>query len=125
MQFVCALRVEFSYLDIGMTILKRVFTRLPRFAQILLEDTQHMNEYGRFMRVAMTVGTAIFLYRFVDTMVYMEREKRPETDLERIHRRIEERRIREQLSQEALKSSKIAPPTASHIENVIAKANSQ
>lgn len=108
-----------------MSLGSRIYARLPRFAQVLADDTQHMNEYGRFMRVAMTVGTAIFLYRFVDTMMYMEREKRPEREDERILRRIEEKRVREEIRQDALGSSRIKPPSDKHIQSVIDRVNNR
>ena len=102
----------------------RVYARLPRFAQVLVDDTQHMNEYGRFMRVAMTIGTIGFLYRFADTMMYMEREKRQETPDERIHRRKEEKRMRDELRLDALNASSIVPPDDQHVRRIIDKANS-
>ena len=106
-----------------MSIFKRVFNRLPRAAQVIVEDMQRLHEYGRFMRVALTCGTIGFLYKFGQTMAYMDREKRPETADERIARRIEERRIRDQLTTDALSAGKVKPPSDEHIRAVIQRAN--
>lgn len=100
-----------------------MYSRLPRFVQVLVEDTQRLHEYGRFMRVFLTVGTIGFLYKFGQTMAYMEKEKRPETPEERIARRRHERELRDQIAREAMASSTIVPPSDDHIRNVIERAN--
>ena len=107
-----------------MSFLARVYGRLPRFAQVLVDDAQRLHEYPSFMRLAMTLGTITFLYKFGQTMAYMESEKHPETLEQRRERRRNEKAIREQLGQEALAASRIVPPTDDHIRNVIARANS-
>jgi hypothetical protein len=82
-----------------------------------------LNEYGRFMRLALTFGTIGFLYKFGQTMAYMDAEKRPESLEERIQRRKNERQLREEIAREALSSSMIVPPPEEHIKNVIERAN--
>jgi hypothetical protein len=100
-----------------------MYSRLPRFVQVLVEDTQRLHEYGRFMRVFLTVGTIGFLYKFGQTMVYMEKEKRPESPEERAARRRHERELRELIAREAMESSTIVPPSNEHINNVIERVN--
>jgi len=102
----------------------RIYPKLPRPLQVLVEDTQRLNEYGRFMRVFLTVGTIGFLYKFGQTMRYLESEKRPETPEEREKRRRHERELREKIAAEALASSRIVPPSDKHIRKVIERANS-
>ena len=107
-----------------MSRLLRIYNRLPRFAQVLAEDMQNLHEYGRFMRVAMTFGTIFFLYKFSQTLAYMESEKREETLEERTSRRNRERILREQLRDEALHASSIVPPSEQHIRDILQRANS-
>jgi hypothetical protein len=100
-----------------------IYDKLPRFLQVLADDTQRLHEYGRFMRVFLTVGTIGFLYKFGQTMAYMEAEKRPETPEERLVRRRHERALRAEIAREALAASKIFPPSDEHIQEIIEKAN--
>jgi hypothetical protein len=101
----------------------KVYSRLPRFAQVLVEDTQRLNEYPRFMRLAMTFGTIIFLYKFGQTMQYLDSEKVVETPELRAKRRAQEKELRDQLTQEALSASRIKPVSDEHIRRVIEKVN--
>ena len=102
----------------------QIHKRLPRFAQVLADDMQNLHEYGRFMRVAMTVGTLTFLYKFSQTMAYMESEKREETFEERADRKKRERVLRDRLRDDALQASSIVPPSDEHIRQIIHRANS-
>ena len=103
--------------------MSRIYQKLPRFLQVLVDDSQRLNEYGRFMRLALTFGTIGFLYKFGQTMAYMQAEKRPETPEERTDRRNKERELREVIAREALSASQIVPPSQQHINNVIERAN--
>ena len=98
---------------------KTLYSRLPRFIQVLVDDSQRLNEYGRFMRLAMTFGTLGFLYKFGQTMRYLESEKHAETAEQKAVRREMERKLREELTKEAVESSKIIPPSDDHIKAVI------
>jgi hypothetical protein len=106
-----------------MSRLSLIYQRLPRFMQVLVEDAQRLNEYGRFMRLFLTFGTIGFLYKFSQTMAYMESEKRQETFEERLIRRKQERDLRKEIAKEALSSSRITPPSDEHIRRVIERAN--
>jgi hypothetical protein len=106
-----------------MSIFFRVYSRLPRPIQVLVEDAQRLHEYGRFMRIALTFGTIGFLYKFGQTMAYMQSEKRPETAEERAIRRNQDREARERIRQQALNSGIIKPPSEEHIRSVIERAN--
>jgi len=74
------------------------------------------------MRLMMTGGTAFFLYKFGQTMQYLDKEKHQETPDERSARRAQERVYREQVRAEALKSGWIQPPTDEHIRYILDKA---
>ena len=107
-----------------MSVFARVYARMPRFAQVLVDDAQRLHEYPSFMRLAMTFGTITFLYKFSQTMAYMESEKHPETPEQRLTRRRKEKEIREILSQEALAASTVVAHAEEHIRNIIQRANS-
>ena len=98
-----------------MSRLSQVYGRLPTWLKVLADDTQKLNEYPSFMRLMMTGGTAFFLYKFGQTMQYLDKEKHQETPDERSARRAQERVYREQVRAEALKSGWIQPPTDEHI----------
>jgi hypothetical protein len=80
-----------------------------------------MHEYGRFMRLILTFGTLGFLYKFGQTMAYMESEKRPESTEERAARRKQDREMREDVRQQALRAGSIVPPSNDHVRRVIEK----
>ncbi len=71
------------------------------------------------MRVVLVIGTAGFLYRFADTMSYMESEKHEETAEQRRDRRMEERDIRQWLRLEALTAGSVHTPSNEHIQNIL------
>ena len=100
----------------------RIYNRMPKWAQVLADDTQKLNEYPSFMRLLMTGGTAVFLFKFGQTMIYLDSEKRPETDDERKTRRQKEKEYREEVRQEALKAGKIIPPSDEHIRSILERA---
>lgn len=103
--------------------ISNIYSKLPRFAQVLVEDSQRLNEYPRFMRLLLTFGTPFFLYKFTQTMQYLESEKHSETPEQRIARRQKEKEMRDKLTKEALSATQINPPSNKHIEDVIARAN--
>jgi hypothetical protein len=107
-----------------MSIFGRIYSRLPRPLQVLVDDSQRLHEYGRFMRVAITFGTIGFLYKFGQTMAYMNAEKRPETTEERTERRNKEREVRDRMRKSALQAGTVKPPSDDHIRRVIQEANS-
>lgn len=107
-----------------MSMFSRLYNKMPRFLQVLAEDMQNLHEYGRFMRVAMTVGTVVFFYKFSQTMAYMESEKRQETPEEKANRRKQDQVLRERLRNEALRASSVVPPSDHHIRDIIQRANS-
>lgn len=100
-----------------------IFSKLPRFAQVLVEDTHRLNEYPRFMRLAMSFGTVFFLYKFAQTMQYLESEKHAESPDQRAARREQEKHMRDQLTQDAMASTQIIPPSDEHIRAIIERAN--
>lgn len=100
----------------------RVYDKLPRWLQVLADDTQKLNEYPSFMRLLMTGGTSVFLYKFGQTMMYLDSEKRPETEDERKTRRDNERQYREKIRQEALFAGQIEPPSDEHIREILQRA---
>ena len=75
------------------------------------------------MRLAMTIGTIGFLYRFGQTMIYLESEKHEETPQLKADRRAKERRQRQELTREAMQASRIVPPSEEHVRAVIERAN--
>jgi hypothetical protein len=100
----------------------RVYDKLPKWLQVLADDTQKLNEYPSFMRLLMTGGTSVFLYKFGQTMVYLDSEKRPETGDERKTRRENERLYREKIRKEALFAGQIVPPSDNHIREILERA---
>jgi hypothetical protein len=90
--------------------------------KVLADDTQKLNEYPSFMRVLMTGGTTFFLYKFGQTMKYLDKEKHQETAIERAARRTEERLYREKVRNHALTVGQIKPPSDEHIRAIIQKA---
>jgi hypothetical protein len=100
----------------------RVYNKLPQWLQVLADDTHKLNEYPSFMRLLMTGGTAVFLYKFGQTMMYLDSEKRPETEQERKIRRENEKKYREKVRQEAMNAGKIVPPTDEHIREILERA---
>jgi len=104
------------------TASSRLYSKMPKWLQVLADDTQKLNEYPSFMRLLMTGGTTVFLYKFGQTMMYLDSEKRPETEEERKVRREKEKEYREQVTQEALNASRIVPPSEEHIRSILERA---
>jgi len=105
-----------------MSLGRRIYNKLPTWLKVLADDTQKLNEYPSFMRLFMTGGTTFFLYKFGQTMQYLDKEKHQETEEERAARRIEERIYREKVRADALSTGRIQAPSDEHIQWVLEEA---
>ena len=103
-----------------------VYPRLPRFGQILVDDLNNLHEYGRFMRVFLTFGVSVIMYKFAETMTQMNKEKRLETVREKAERIHEEKERREIQRLAALSPSQyVHVPSREHVQELLDRADEE